>query len=1512
MKKWKSHQIVLVVLICIIVNFIGKYIAEKLGLPFWLDSEGTVLAAYVFGPVVGAIVGATVNLAYGALNSISYVYAITNVAVGITVGYCARKTWIDRALQAFSVSMLLALISTVISVILNCIFYDGMTGNIWGDSVINYMQEFGAPRFICYIMGEFYLDLVDKIISVYIVFFIVKFKREKGARLFKRIKALGVLMLVASMAAAALKQPVNVYASEAQPRSIMSEKSSNYNLYVQTVYNKNNGIPGGEVNDMAQTIDGMLWFGTYGGLYQYDGTSFNFMSRFESVRSVNCLYSDEEGRLWIGTNDNGVSICANNELVNILNQSGGLPADSIRSITKSTSGYYYIGTTDSYCVVVLSDGIKVEKVIDELKYVSHQAAGRDGNVCAITYAGELAIVNGTEIVERHSCDFEGESYTGTFFDDNGILYVGTSKGHIEKYQINNKKLELIEAINCEGLININDLRLMSDGNIIVCADNGAGFVGPDKSYNSINTNSFDSSLDHVLVDYQGNIWLSSSRLGLLKLSESIFEEIYTGAGLSEAVVNAVNYWKGNYYFATDSGIDAVDSSLNVIVEDYITEMFDDMRVRCLTVDSSGNMWVATSGKGVYEMHPDGSYEVYDSKNALVSNKTRAIYEMRNRTIVVATDAGMSYIKDGKVVDSISESDKLSTVRTLCLYEKGEYLYAGTDGGGLALIKDGVIEKVIKKENGLISDVILRVTEASDGSGLFVITGSGICFIDIGGNVRQLNNFPYFNNFDAVTDKEGNMWVMSTAGIYIGYEREIKSGEGFDYELLDTKKGLRQSFTANSWNYLDDNGNLFLCGDTGVVSINMNDYDKLRASYRITLDSYAVDDVLLSPDKEEVNSIKREVVKVEFFPKVINFSVNNPYVSVWLEGFEEEPKVMLQSELKPFVYTNLPSGDYVFHLAILDNKQENIVEEVSYSFTKEQEFYDNWWFLLYIFAILAIIIVYLVWLIAGSQINKTLQIQKKEFENLKLKQTADAAIAAGEAKDKFLALMSHDIRTPINAIIGMNEMILRESNEQVVYDYAQDIKSASNTLLSLVNSILDFSKIEEGKMEIVPSHYETRSLISNIINGVSTRARDKGLDFKTTIDEELPCELYGDDVRIMQVISNLLTNAVKYTEEGFVHLIIREFERKNDNVTIYVEVEDSGIGIKEEDMGRLFESFARLDEQRNRNIEGTGLGMSIVTSLLEMMGSRLEVSSEYGMGSTFSFFLNQKVINAEPIGEISAEHKDIHEKKNETHIQATEARILVVDDNDLNIKVISQLLKINKIKPTTATSGRKAIELVKANEYDIIFLDHMMPEMDGIQTLEKIREDKLIPDTTRVIILTANAINGAKEFYLKAGFDDYISKPIDADILEGKLKKYLPADIVTEEASSAAAPVDENSPEAKLKKACPGIDTEIGLKYCVDSWEFYVEVMQEYVNGNKIEQLNELYGNKDYENYRIQIHAVKSNSMSIGAVEVSEAAKALEFATKDNDIAFVEENHASFIDKYTELIESLKKYLEEEA
>lgn len=396
----------------------------------------------------------------------------------------------------------------------------------------------------------------------------------------------------------------------------------------------------------------------------------------------------------------------------------------------------------------------------------------------------------------------------------------------------------------------------------------------------------------------------------------------------------------------------------------------------------------------------------------------------------------------------------------------------------------------------------------------------------------------------------------------------------------------------------------------------------------------------------------------------------------------------------------------------------------------------------------------------------------------LERQKSIAEQANRAKTDFLARMSHEIRTPINSVLGMNEMILRESGEPEIRGYAANVRASANSLLNIINDILDSTKIESGKMDILTVDYELDGMLNDLVNMIYTWAEEKELQFEVIVDPTLPNKLIGDDVRIKQVLTNLLTNAVKYTQKGKVRLTVGGMVQ-DDKVVMHYEVADTGIGIREEDLSKLFEAFERIDEVRNRNIEGTGLGMNIVMNLLEMMESKLKVDSVYGSGSTFSFDLIQYVRESGAIGDFQGRIKTAR-RENTYHamFQAPEAKVLVVDDNEINRQVFSSLLKRTEIQVTEAASGEQCLELIKKEHFDAIFLDHMMPGMDGIQTLRHIKamEEHLCKNVP-VIVLTANAVSGAREQYLQAGFDNFLSKPLEPNKLEQLLMHYLPEEYI---------------------------------------------------------------------------------------------------------------------------------------
>ena len=466
--------------------------------------------------------------------------------------------------------------------------------------------------------------------------------------------------------------------------------------------------------------------------------------------------------------------------------------------------------------------------------------------------------------------------------------------------------------------------------------------------------------------------------------------------------------------------------------------------------------------------------------------------------------------------------------------------------------------------------------------------------------------------------------------------------------------------------------------------------------------------------------------------------------------------------------------------------------ISYLATRDDEIVDTSVAFMFVTVIIGLLFKYQTWIY-----EKQAKVLKENDEALRRlnEELAEANArleSASAAKSTFLANMSHEIRTPINAVLGMDEMILRECDDKQILEYANDIDSAGHQLLSLVNDILDFSKIESGKMELHPVEYELFSVMNDCNNMISMRAKRKELEFRIVNNPDIPAFLYGDEVRIRQIIMNLLTNAVKYTKDGSVTLRF-DFHKKNDKkIDLIISVKDTGIGISEENRRYLFDSFKRIDERANRNIEGTGLGLSITKKFTEMMGGQIDVDSVLYEGSTFTVTIPQKIADNGTVGKFyerlnkrneitSSDGEKGKGKGKGGTFKAPHARLLVVDDVKMNLNVVRLLLKNTQIQTDLAASGDECLKYTLMKSYDLILMDHMMPIMDGIETLHKVRTqaDGLNIDTP-VVALTANALVGAQEMYLSEGFAAYISKPVKSVDLEACLEKLLPQDKIIKE------------------------------------------------------------------------------------------------------------------------------------
>lgn len=530
------------------------------------------------------------------------------------------------------------------------------------------------------------------------------------------------------------------------------------------------------------------------------------------------------------------------------------------------------------------------------------------------------------------------------------------------------------------------------------------------------------------------------------------------------------------------------------------------------------------------------------------------------------------------------------------------------------------------------------------------------------------------------------------------------------------------------------------------------------------------------------------------------------------------------------------------------------------------------------------------------------------------QKKQQAIMAREAQSKFLANMSHEIRTPINAIIGMNEMILRENDNEAVADYAHNIQNANNMLLGLINDVLDFSKIEYGQFELVENTYHLATLIQDEMLLLKARTAEKPISTELDIDPRLPSSLLGDELRIKQVLTNLLSNAVKYTNEGSVTLKAFFKQSVDDTIELCFSVIDTGIGIRPEDLDKLFDSFKRLELDKNRTIEGTGLGLNIAKQLVDLMHGTITVESEYGKGSAFTISIPQKIIDKQPITNLEA---SLNEHKKETRtpknlFTAPNASILIVDDNSMNLSLMKGLLKRTKMQVDLASSGKTCLELTSNKHYDIIFMDHMMPEFDGVETLHTLRADSSNPNQNAIVIaLTANAIAGCREMYLEYGFNDYFAKPVQADKLDELLIQYLPKDFVHMANSPKSKAHKATKQSVGLPKEMPDdlllIDRKTGLSHCLNSEDFYHEMLCEFCIQSKeyLTKLDKYFKNRDFKNYAAVAHGIKGGSLNIGACNFSNLSLQHELAAKEENADFITAGY----DDYVAMLKALIKKIE---
>ena len=1276
--------------------------------------------------------------------------------------------------------------------------------------------------------------------------------------------------------------------------------------YTAQIYDANNGLPTSDANYILGSTDGYIWIGGYSGIIRYDGSTFERLESTTGLTSGRVIFEDSDHRIWVGTNDNGVVMIDGSESRHYTYKDG-LPSSSIRAFEEDSSGNIYIGTTSG--IAYIDSDLRLGQINDNRLYdeiILRLVSDPAGNVYGNTKDGDVFLINDGKVDQLYkSRDLGLEKITTIYADPDreGLIYYGTGTDHIYFGRFGDHAARL----NRISISPASDVYWITSecGRIWITTENIAGYLDEHNDFQVLDNVPMNNSIDMMTSDYQGNLWFASSRQGVMKVVSNNFQNITDIAGLEPDTVNAVCLRDGLIYIRTDDGLRVLNEDYDP-VENELSDYLGDTRIRCISSDDNDNLWVSTftNGMGLVCQSAGGRITKYTERDGLINEQIRCTITTGDGSVLAGTNGGLSVLKDGKVIRSIGERDGIGNTVFLTVSE-GENgdLYVGTDGDGIYRISSSSIKR-IGRDEGLTSDVILRIKKDEDRGVYWIITSNSIEYMTEDGRIVNVDSFPYNNNFDIYSDDNDNMWILSSYGVFSVKAQAMLDNDITDYRLYTVANGLTSTPTSNAYSALDDEGNLYIAGRTGVSRVNINHYFEEAARIKADIRSVYCDDIEIHPDDNGKYVIPAETRRIQITPAIMDYTMTNPLTHVFLEGSGDSGITTEQSRLTALEYTRLKYGNYKLHIQVLDQSTGAVIQDEIFEIEKIPRITELLFVRVLLLALLAGVTGLIVWRIMTGTIIR------RQYEEIR--QARDEAERANTAKSRFLANMSHEIRTPINTIMGMDEMILREDMSadhksycMSVINYALDIRNASESLLGLVNDLLDISKIESGKMNLVEQEYDTAGLFRSIVSMIRVRSHEKDLSFEVDIDKELPVKLYGDSGKIKQIVLNLLTNAVKYTHHGGFSLHVSVTEKTDDKCSLRISVKDTGIGIRQEDMEKLFTAYERLDEEKNSGIQGTGLGLEISGRFAELMNGKLWCESVYGEGSEFILTLDQKIADAECIGEFTERDEENAKGPYVPQFYAPGAKVLVVDDNPMNLTVVRGLLKPTGVEVTTADSGEECLEKIGSQSYHVVLLDHMMPGMDGIETLQHIRETH--PDLP-VYALTANAAAGGDEFYISKGFNGYLAKPIESSVLEKAIMKHIPEECFESVENVQLSDDNDELPEDMIwLYDTDGVSVEDGIRFSggMSSFLFALNMFADTID-TTAQTIREAYDADDIKLYTVKVHALKSSARIIGATELSAMAQSLEDAGNAGDVEFIRSNTDGFLNDYMAYKEKLER------
>lgn len=1277
MKKQVIKKIV-IAFVCIAVNFAGKMLADNLQLPVWLDMIGTCLAVYYTGLFGGIVVGAANNVLYALFDFSSLSFALVGIAVAVFVYYVIKKGCFSGVFHAALYGFGMGILCTAASFFLNYLIYKGYTGNLWGDALVDMLRWHGIHRYIASAAGTAVVELVDKQLVMVIAFLVVHIlkKRENRTKRRKKEKA-AAMLLVLCILGSSVVLPKSPYVLAA---------TSGESEYLETVYNNTNGLVSSEANTIEETHDGTIWIGGYAGITRFDGTEFEFI-RHTGLTSVNCMLTDRRGRLWIGTNDSGIAVFDQGGYT-YYTMEDGLPSNSVRCFAEDENGTMYIGTSDKICYVNPDGKLRCLEASRDIVFAKEMLVYQ-GALIVTDNAGKIYAVKGSEVQELVNPE-STELYFNTIAITHLGLLAGTTTGELLVLDVSTDEFLVAQKILSE-LTYIETICETSDGRIWIGSEQGLGYFNKYMKYYKMYFKGAEASFECIHEDYQGNIWIASSRYGVIKLSKSHFRNFFEDAGIFGATVNVVIKHKRDYYCGTDQGLVVLNGDTCQSKENELTEKLKGMRIRGMLEDSEKNLWICTyAQEGLICYTSTGEFLSFNMKNAgTTSDRFRCMIEMEDGTVVCGTADGINYFKNKQLTGTITLSDGLENSQILCMVRDGKRIFAGSDGAGIYVISDGEIVDHINHEDGLSSDVVLRIVPYQDG--YFLVTSNSLCYMDEYKNVTVLDQFPYYNNYDLLI-QEDTAYIPCSAGIYKIDAEQLRENECEQFELYNAKDGLEEGLIANSWNYVCDDQSILLCSNNGVI--RFMDYMALSdVAVKFGIDRIETDRGEYDLRGKRHIAIGEQTKQLTLYATVRNYTLTHGKILFYEEGNRDEAKRMDWNEIQPLYISTIQPGETVVHLELLDVSGTNVIADQVYTFERESPMWEKWWYKVYLGAVIVEIVSFIIcWMLVLVQSSrrkkeleekvaeqtKEIREEQKKAEHLFM-QTVMALAGAVDAKDRYTS--GHSKRVAEYSKQIAERMGKSEEEQNVIYQAGllHDVGK-----IRIPEEIIDKpGKLTEEEFQLIKIHPVTGYHILRGIDGNHKIALGTKFHHERYDGKGYPNGLAGEDIpEIARILGVADSYDAMASDRSYRKALPQEVVRK--------EIEK-------------------------------GKGTQFDPAIADIMLAMIDEDPEYRM----------------------------------RQIKARNKTILVVDDELVNIKMIIKILESEQsYNVVAAKSGEQALAIIDKRKIDLILLDLMMPQMDGFETLTKLRENHDTP----VILMTAERSREVLENGNKYGVDDYITKP----------------------------------------------------------------------------------------------------------------------------------------------------------